>query len=354
MKEFFTNDLVFGPHTITEPVVVDLVHTPSFQRLKHIDQAGYAHPFFPRQKKHTRFEHSLGVYLLLNQYGASLEEQVAGLLHDVSHAAFSHCIDYALENSEAGKTQAHQDNVFEAFVRKSEIPEVLSRHGMDVEIILDDSRFPLKEQPLPRLCADRIDYSFRSALASEVRAADHIQTLLHNLSTNGRDWFFTNHTFAREYAELFSTLNASLWSGIHSATMFKTVGDCLRYACTKGYLVYDDFYGTDEGVLEKITSHLPSDPHLQHLFDRMNNKIPLTVTLVEDSGKTVALKTKCRTTCRESDGTMEQPVFCKSRAVDPLYLHQGTLLSLSQTDPSWSSRLHEEERYKSYVFSFDG
>ena len=142
-----------------EPVILDLISTPSLQRLQGVDQSGYPAPFFPGALKHTRFDHSLGVYFLLHRYNAPLEEQIAGLIHDVSHTAFSHCADYMQGDPNAGKTQSHQDDVFASFVRSSEIPEILARHSIDVEMILDDAQFPLKEQPLPDLCADRIDYS---------------------------------------------------------------------------------------------------------------------------------------------------------------------------------------------------
>ena len=36
---------------------------------------------------------------------------------------FSHCIDYVLDAG-SGKDHNHQDNVFDEFVRKSEIPEI--------------------------------------------------------------------------------------------------------------------------------------------------------------------------------------------------------------------------------------
>ncbi len=329
-KQFVYTDIVFGTHTITEPVIVDLVASPPLQRLAHIDQAGYSHPFFPHQRRHTRLEHSLGVYLLLKQYGASLEEQIAGLIHDVSHAAFSHCVDYALEDSEAGKTQAHQDNIFEEYVRRSSIPQILADHGVQVDLILDDRRFPLKEQPLPCLCADRIDYSFRSALTSNMGTPQGIHALIQNLATNGHDWFFRTQAAAQEFATLFSHLNAVLWSGLPSAAMFRTVGDCLRYACRQQYLCYQDFYGTDQSVLEKIRDHLPTDSHLQLLYDRMNT----IISFAEDPLQ------------------REPPTFCKSRAVDPLCLHHGELVRLSQIDPSWAATCMKELRHKAYFLRF--
>ena len=72
---------------------------------------------------------------MLKKYGAPLEEQIAGLIHDVSHSAFSHCIDYALEGG-SEKEQNHQDKLFDEFVRKTEIPGIIKKYGFDLEYIL--------------------------------------------------------------------------------------------------------------------------------------------------------------------------------------------------------------------------
>jgi len=155
-------DRVYGDFEIEEPVILELINSKTLQRLKGIDQSGYFEPYFPGTA-HSRFEHSIGVYLLLKMYGASLEEQIAGLIHDISHSAFSHCIDYVLDAG-SEKEQTHQDNVFDEFVRKSEVPGIFKKSNLDLEYILNDKNFPLKEKDLPNLCADRIDYSLRTAI----------------------------------------------------------------------------------------------------------------------------------------------------------------------------------------------
>ncbi len=72
--------------------IEELINTNVFQRLKKIHQGGAIFLINPNIN-HTRFEHSIGVMLLIKNLGGSIEEQIAGLLHDISHTAFSHLID---------------------------------------------------------------------------------------------------------------------------------------------------------------------------------------------------------------------------------------------------------------------
>jgi HD superfamily phosphohydrolase len=155
-------DRIFGECNIEEPVIVELIGSPALQRLKKIDQMGYQEPYFPGTA-HSRFEHSVGVFLWLRKYGSSIEEQIAGLIHDISHGAFSHCLDYVLAQG-AEQHQRYQDDILADFVKKSEIAGIIKKYGLDLDYILDENHFPLKEKPLPDLCADRIDYSIRDAL----------------------------------------------------------------------------------------------------------------------------------------------------------------------------------------------
>src|SRR3954447_15989687 len=74
------HDRVYGEVAIEEPGILDLISSPTFERLKGIRQAGPSALTFPF-KNVTRFEHSLGVFLLLRRLGPDRREQVAGLLH---------------------------------------------------------------------------------------------------------------------------------------------------------------------------------------------------------------------------------------------------------------------------------
>lgn len=320
------HDPVYGDSEITEPVLLGIISGPTLQRLKEIDQSGYFHPHFPGSS-HSRYEHSVGVCLLLKRYGASLAEQIAGLIHDVSHSAFSHCIDYVL-NEGTQKTQSHQDDIHEEFVKKSEIPAVLERYGFTAEYILDDRHFPLKERDLPDLCADRIDYSLRGAIAfGEMQSTAYF---LDHLTAQEDRWIFDNFESAKKYAELFRMLNAVYYSGMPSAVMHLSVADYLRHALDKGYIAKSDLYTTDNTVLTKIEPHLKNDARLALLFERMNNRIPFENNQNDHHGV----------------------VFCKSRAVDPLCIHEGKVQRVSEIDTAWAALLKTESMPKQYFIKF--
>jgi len=323
-------DRIYGKIKIVEPVILDLIKSPTLQRLKGISQGGYYEVYFPGTFS-SRFEHSVGVFLLLKKFKAPIEEQIAGLIHDVSHSAFSHCIDYALDEG-SEKEQSHQDNVFAEYVRKSEIPKILKKYGFDLEYILDEKNFPLKEKDLPDLCADRIDYSLRQALLFGMADIRVVRYLLNNLVVGKGGWVFKDYRSAQKYADIFFSLNRVHYAGMYTALMFRTVGDYLKHALLKKYIVKEDLYLTDNKVLNKIALHHKKDKELFHLFRRMNNEVRY----------------------ENNPDNFETRVFCKSRIVDPLCIHNKKILRVSEINPAWKKITTEESKPKEYFFKFYG
>ncbi|MDD3679510.1 MAG: HD domain-containing protein [Candidatus Shapirobacteria bacterium] len=328
-------DRVYGEFNITEPVILELINCPTLQRLRDIDQGGYR-PLWIKPSvntgkyDHSRFAHSLGVYLLLYKYQAPIEEQIAGLIHDVSHSAFSHCIDYILKAG-SEKEHNHQDNLFDKYVRKTEIPKIIKKFGFDLEYILNDENFPLKEKSLPDLCADRIDYSLKTAVIFNELNEQDKNYLLENLITKNNQWFFKTLKSAQKYAKLFLKLNTIYYSGLPSAIMFRTVGDCLKYALQKEYILEKDLYTTDKIVIEKIKTLLNNDPRLELLWERMNNKLKID----------------------NNPANYDTQVFCKSRMVDPLFRNNGTLRRISEVESNWSNIIKQELKPKQYFLKFE-
>jgi hypothetical protein len=121
-------DVIFKDIELT-PLAVDIIDTPEFQRLDGIQQLGFASLVF-RNAKHTRFEHSIGIYheskniirIIRNNHGrfnlqrlesilkwldSGNEEKfntlvevigVAALLHDITHIPSGHALEDELKS----------------------------------------------------------------------------------------------------------------------------------------------------------------------------------------------------------------------------------------------------------------
>src|SRR4051812_29346399 len=90
-------DSVYGAVEIDEPVLLALLHSNAVQRLEQLMQHGVT-ALLGVTPSTTRLEHSIGVMLLVRRLGGSLQEQIAALLHDVSHTVFGHVIDYVFND----------------------------------------------------------------------------------------------------------------------------------------------------------------------------------------------------------------------------------------------------------------
>jgi len=241
------NDRVYGEVAIDDPGILAVVACPTFQRLQGIRQAGPSALAFPF-KTVTRFEHSLGVYLLLGRLGADRRERVAGLLHDISHTAFSHAVDFVFASEE----QDHHEGLKPEFLRRPDLAEALVAMGYAPEEFFHDAIYPLLEQPLPRLCADRLDYFFRDSLACGVTTPGLVARFLDGLRVVGATIAFDDEALAREAAGRFARMNRDWWASPTEAYIYNEFADALREAFRLGALHREDLMGDDAGVLARL------------------------------------------------------------------------------------------------------
>src|SRR5690606_37043919 len=113
--ELCYQDPIYG--TITIPKQLHgLINSAPLQRLKKIHQNGIDYLIDARLRA-TRFEHSLGTMHLVRLLKGSFSEQLAALLHDISHTCFSHVVDVVFDNQK----QNHHEKIRENFLQQSNL-----------------------------------------------------------------------------------------------------------------------------------------------------------------------------------------------------------------------------------------
>ncbi|CDK30675.1 HD domain-containing protein [Candidatus Babela massiliensis] len=308
-------DTVYGTEMISDPVIIDLINNYYFQRLKRVNQYGVDFYIY-KPEEYTRYDHSLGVFLLSRKYGASLKEQVASLLHDVSHTAFSHVADFLF--NKADSKDSYQDDIHYEFIKNTSLKEVLKKHGFKIKDIVHKSKsFRRLEADIPDICADRLEYNLYGGLLEGLINKNDINSILENLKFEDGQWFFINSYYARKFADITIYLTKYRWGSHDNAVRNTLFANVLKTAVEIKLIDFKDIsYGFDDEIWSKLL--LCDDPFIKKGIDKLVNFKNSFVVNRENFD--LFLKPKCR-------------------AVDPLVKIGNKLIRLSSIDQEFKTRL---------------
>lgn len=175
-------DPVHGYISVNHPIILKLINTKEFQRLRRIKQLGVTSEVF-HGAEHSRFEHSLGTYeiarKICNYFSNNFRTQskddglwddneclvtlCAALLHDVGHGAYSHTFEHLFNTN-------HEKITCQIITNPTtEINQVLKQVSLDfpqkVASVINHT-YPNKQviQIISsQIDADRMDYLLRDA-----------------------------------------------------------------------------------------------------------------------------------------------------------------------------------------------
>ncbi|KAL4797551.1 hypothetical protein BDV19DRAFT_359075 [Aspergillus venezuelensis] len=313
-------DEIYGDELIHEPVLIDLLQTPELQRLQGICQHGVT-GFLGLTPPVTRLEHSVGAFILVRRVGATIEEQVAALLHDISHTTLSHVIDHALSKPGEGSYHEVHKNRYLGMTR---LPEILARHGIS-EKVFEEELFPLVEKPAPRLCADRLDYALRDAVSFGKITIEDARRVVGSLkafpsaTATSRLLVLDDPGIALDLSRAYIAADNDVWSNPAHIDMYERTGKVIRELVEAGTV--------DDKVLWQV-----SDEDFWALLRRVANPEQLeSIKRLEEEGI-------------PEDKGLRLPHGAKIRTLDPDIWREGETqpASLSIVLPSWGS---ERQQY---------
>lgn len=322
-------ETVYGDFEVTEPILIDLFKHPVMERIKHVEQYGPRCYVDKKIQSYSRYDHCVGVWALLRLYGASLQEQVAGLLHDVSHTVFSHVGDYLFKNS--SQLHSYQDSIHAWYLAKFDLPELCAKHGMSFDALMHkDQAYAMLEQDLPNLCADRIEYNIKAALMNGFIKRDEVKTLLSFLKYEDGHWFFTDVRYACLLGK--ASLNGTLheWGGPAVYTIDRNAAYALERAMEINLVSFDEVHFSQDNIIwERLCAS--SDPIIQACMNKMQKFNDQFVLVKADDGGDF-IKTKYRgidPLIKTTDGKLERLTL-----VDEVYAQEVNCVK-EQTAQGW-------------------
>ncbi len=307
-------DRIYGKEKISEPLFLDLILTKELQRLKNIAQYGIPSQFY-HLKGYSRYEHSLGVFILLRKLNASIEEQIAGLSHDISHTAFSHVVDWVF-NSE--RDEDHQDKIHNRFIANSKVKEVVEKYNYNINKISNIENFSLLEQEIPLLCVDRVDYCLRDELFDK----KVISLIVESITTYNNKVIFNSHRAAKLFGENFMKCQTEHWGGTQALVRYKLFSNVIKIAMENKIITKNDFFKDDNYVVNKLVSS-----NIKKITD--------TLDLLYNGFK--AIKD------RKNPG-FELDIKKKFRYVNPCFLENGKVYSLLDTDKEYAELIEKHKQ----------
>lgn len=300
-------DTLYGLVDVSEPVLLDLIDSDAMCRLKGIAQHGIT-ALLGITPPFSRFDHSVGTMLLVRRLNASIQEQIAALLHDVSHTAFSHVIDFVFNDH---RTQSYHEEHKEAFFLRSDLPDILAHHGFDWHEFLEDSTFPLLEQPSPALCADRLDYFFRDLEFLGLASSAEISAAIRALVVRSGRIVVDSPAVARWLAYTFIETDRTSWSNLREVGLYQLTADAIKHALCNGVVSENDIWGTDAELWGKLRA--ANDPQVKGLVELLSPGTRFT----------------------RNDHAPIFTVATKVRSIDPPVIDKGNVSALSNIDSAF-------------------
>jgi len=156
-------------------------------------------PLFKDIPSYSRYIHSLGVACILWHFTKDRAVTISGLLHDLSTPVFSHVVDFM--HKDYMKQESTEEPTKRMILESVEIMHALNYLRIDVSSVWDYHMYPLADNDLPHLSADRLEYTLGNALRYGFFTLDEIKLIYDDLTAGEEELVFTSFEKGKLFTE---------------------------------------------------------------------------------------------------------------------------------------------------------
>ena len=241
------------------PFVAEAMEVPEMRRLQRVGMnCGCEYTSFPLfqriQEPYSRFDHSVGVALLVWRFTGDVRQTLAGLFHDIATPCFAHVVDFMLGDSMT--QEATEDGTRTMIERSAGIQGVLRKHGLSTDDVADYHKYPVADNDSPCLSADRLEYTLGNLVNYRLITRDRAKWMLDALTVlqdeNGQDELgFVSLEAALAFAG--GTLNMGrIYVCEPDRFSMQTLAEMLARARDAGVITMEDLWRDEPYVIEKL------------------------------------------------------------------------------------------------------
>ena len=244
---FKINDELYG-ECYVDDVIYEIINTRIFKRLKNIYQSGGGY-LVNELWNVNRHEHSIGTMILSLKFNGNIEEQIRALLHDISHTAFSHVIDYILKN----ENEDYHEKIQEDFLNDEDLLSILGKYNLNIKRIMSKN-YSFLDYELPELSFDRIDYTLRDLFRQKRISHKDVKEIVNNLAVYQNKLCFNSLEIGKWFQKLYFQEVVEYFQDSLNMYINTMLCNLLTSALNEEIIQLQDFNFTDEYIIKKINS----------------------------------------------------------------------------------------------------
>jgi len=226
-------------------------------------------PLYRNRFYYSRLDHSTGVALIIWHFTHDRALTLAGLLHDVSTPVFSHVADFRKGDALTQQSTEQQNALM---VRNDEaLCALLAADGLTSAQVADYHQYPVADNEVPRLSADRLEYMFPSGMALEGSwTAEGVARAYGDLvlcrDENGKpELGFRTREIAEEYCRRFCSTGHVLQLNENKLTL-QLLAEIVNRAVELGIITESDCWSKSEKDMMSVFDGYTGDDRFERLY----------------------------------------------------------------------------------------
>lgn len=239
--------------------LLEVANTPAVQRLNGIGMScGCEYTNFSRFQKcptYTRYDHSLGVALIIWHFTRDIRQSIAGLLHDIATPTFAHVVDFL--HDDHINQEYTELNTNTIILLDKQLLSVLAKYNLTANDVDNYHMFPIADNDAPKLSADRLEYTLGNLVHYGLRNTDTVKRYYKDVIVRKNEHGIPEIMFRNsDVAEAFSRdslLCSKVYTSDEDRYSMQVLANLLRNALKDNIICESDLYKTEKYIIQKLT-----------------------------------------------------------------------------------------------------